>query len=129
MAGWPETLEPVAFACDDHDELFGLDRIPAEARGAGGLTPGAEIVGEVLAGVGPMCICGWRGTARRRGPRTGGAGVVAVLDARMLSGWVLGAAEGRVTTVPVCAAAYGSAARRGSGRRDEERDGGQEGLF
>ena len=129
LTGWPETLEPVAFACDDHGELFGLDRIPPEAPELAGLAPGAEIVGEVLAGVGADVYLRLAGDGEASGAAEGGAGVVAVLDARMLSGWVLGPAEGRVTTVPVCAAAYGSAARRGSGRRDEERDGGQEGLF
>ncbi|MFI5522761.1 DUF2797 domain-containing protein [Streptomyces platensis] len=52
LAGWPETLEPVEFACADHTELFGLDRIPGEVAELGGMTAGAEVVGEVLTGVG-----------------------------------------------------------------------------
>ncbi|MFH8567475.1 DUF2797 domain-containing protein [Streptomyces sp. NPDC017993] len=129
LTGWPETLEPVAFSCGDHGELFGLDRIPAEAPELAGLAPGAEIVGEVLAGVGADVYLRLAGEGEPPGGGADEAGVVAVLDARMLSGWVLGPAEGRVTTVPVRAAAYGSGARPGPRRREEERGGGQEGLF
>lgn len=43
------------------------------------------------------------------------------MDARMLSGWVLGAAMGRVTTVPVRAVGPGAGEGEGTGR--------QEGLF
>ncbi|MGW3007339.1 DUF2797 domain-containing protein [Streptomyces sp. NPDC001219] len=144
LAGWPETLEPVEFACADHAELFGLDRIPGEVAELGGMTPGAEIVGEVLTGVGADVylrlagggVAGGSGS----GSGSGGAGAeggsgrgvgegdaagggVAVLDARLLSGWVLGAAVGRVTTVPVRAAV------RGAGDGAREGAGGQEGLF
>ncbi|MEU9118318.1 DUF2797 domain-containing protein [Streptomyces sp. NPDC048506] len=154
LAGWPETLEPVEFACTDHTELFGLDRIPGEVAELGGMTAGAEIVGEVLTGVGADVYlrlagaadaggeeryaaegeegaAGWRAGAgaagaagRRAGTGVAGAagGVVAVLDARMLSGWVLGAASGRTTTVPVRAAAAGFL--QGGGE-----EGRQEGLF
>lgn len=156
LAGWPETLEPVEFACTDHTELFGLDRIPGGAAELGGMTAGAEIVGEVLAGVGSdvylrlagesaagvsregagvvggevaagvggeraCAVDGERGSAV--GGESGSAvgGVVAVMDARLLSGWVLGAASGRVTTVPVRAV--------GERERAGERGRGQEGLF
>ncbi|MGA4877502.1 DUF2797 domain-containing protein [Streptomyces lydicamycinicus] len=152
LAGWPETLEPVEFACADHTELFGLDRIPGEVAELGGMTAGAEIVGEVLTGVGADVYLrlagegggggsgevggaangGGDGAANGGGERAGaggfgagagaGAGVVAVMDARLLSGWVLGAAEGRVTTVAV------RAAGRGAGERERE-GAGQEGLF
>ncbi|MGW8398858.1 DUF2797 domain-containing protein [Streptomyces lydicus] len=115
LAGWPETLEPAEFAAADHSELFGLDRIPGEVAELGGMTAGAEIVGEVLAGVGSDVYLRLAGE--------GAGGVVAVLDARVLSGWVLGAARGRVTTVPVRAGAYGAAAREG------KEEGAQEGLF
>ncbi|MFF3542488.1 DUF2797 domain-containing protein [Streptomyces platensis] len=146
LAGWPETLEPAEFACADHTELFGLDRIPGEVAELGGMTAGAEIVAEVLTGVGADVYLrlvgegdgvgagggaasggGERGGAGGFGRGAGvgadaGAGVVAVMDARLLSGWVLGAAVGRVTTVPVRAAGRGAAER--------EREGaGQEGLF
>ncbi|MFI6765541.1 DUF2797 domain-containing protein [Streptomyces sp. NPDC050355] len=130
LAGWPEALEPVAFACTDHTELFGLGRVPPEVAELGGMTAGAEIVGEVLAGVGSdvyLRLAGEAvgeaggGAAEVVGGAAGGeaGGVVAVLDARGLSGWVLGAASGRVTTVPVRAAAS----------RMREREGEQEGLF
>ncbi|MFE2226249.1 DUF2797 domain-containing protein [Streptomyces kronopolitis] len=149
---WPETLEPVEFACTDHSELFGLDRIPGEVAELGGMTAGAEVVGEVLAGVGSdvyLRLAGECGVGEleglegegvggadgaRRSGRAGGAdgggrsgaagGLIAVMDARVLSGWVLGAAGGRVTTVPVVA--KGRAAAKGAG---EQEDGGQEGLF
>nr|WP_281066985.1 DUF2797 domain-containing protein [Streptomyces inhibens] len=119
LAGWPETLEPVEFAFTDHTELFGLDRIPGEVAELGGMTAGAEIVGEVLTGVGSDVYLRLAGEPEEAGPAGGGGGVVAVMDARVLAGWVLGAAEGRVTTVPVRAGAYGAG----------EREGGQEGLF
>ncbi|WP_434099426.1 DUF2797 domain-containing protein [Streptomyces platensis] len=157
LAGWPETLEPVEFVCADHSELFGLDRIPGEVVELGGMTAGAEIVGEVLTGVGADVYLrlagegdvvgvgergvvggagggangggervGAAGFGGGAGPGAGGgaaAGVVAVMDARLLSGWVLGAAVGRVTTVPVRAAGRGAGEREGEGAR------GQEGLF
>ncbi|WP_336047851.1 DUF2797 domain-containing protein [Streptomyces sp. CA2R101] len=169
LPGWPETLQPVDFACADHTELFGLDRIPGVVAELGGMTSGEEIVGEVLTGVGPDVylrlvgvgvgdgdedeeegggeVVGAAGAGRgdvsgvvggvagRGGAAsgTGGAstaggasaagGVVAVMDARVLSGWVLGAAVGRVTTVPV--RAVGS----GTGEREGEEKGRQEGLF
>ncbi|WP_432140475.1 DUF2797 domain-containing protein [Streptomyces sp. bgisy084] len=146
LAGWPETLEPVEFACADHTELFGLDRIPGEVAELGGMTAGAEIVGEVLTGVGAdvylRLVGGGDGVGDGDGDVNGGgeragaggfrgagasrgAGVVAVMDARLLSGWVLGAAAGRVTTVPV------RAAGRGAGEREREGapGAGQEGLF
>ncbi|MEI5132275.1 DUF2797 domain-containing protein [Streptomyces libani] len=149
LPGWPETLEPVEFACADHTELFGLDRIPGEVAELGGMTPGAEIVGEVLTGVGADVYLRLAGVGaevgvgvgvkagavagavsgageRERGAGAGGvAGAVAVMDARLLSGWVLGPAVGEATTVPVRAAA------RGAGEREREREGmgGQEGLF
>ncbi|MER6310787.1 DUF2797 domain-containing protein [Streptomyces sp. NPDC001657] len=163
LGGWPETLEPVEFAFTDHTELFGLDRVPASAAVLGGLTAGAEIVGEVLAGVGSdvylrlaggdegavgsagavssVGVVGSVGTVdsvavvggaegRRsgagqgagQGPGAGGPGPVAVMDARLLSGWVLGAATGRVTTVPVLPA-------RTAVPGASERGGEQEGLF
>ncbi|QHC26444.1 DUF2797 domain-containing protein [Streptomyces sp. GS7] len=131
LAGWPETLDPVEFACGDHAELFGLERIPAVGVvELGGLTAGAEIVAEVVAGVGADVYLRLVGEAGAEGRGAGGGsgrggsgtgGVVAVLDARLLAGWVLGAARGPVTTVPVRAAA------RGEGRGEGE--GGQEGLF
>ncbi|WSV47730.1 DUF2797 domain-containing protein [Streptomyces decoyicus] len=160
LAGWPETLQPVEFACADHTELFGLDRIPGEVAELGGMTSGAEIVGEVLTGVGADVylrlatggegegaaeeregVAGGRAGGERAGGagsgragelgRVGGAnpvgvagrvgGGVAVMDARMLSGWVLGAAMGRVTTVPVRAVGPGAGEGEGTGR--------QEGLF
>ncbi|MFD0232898.1 DUF2797 domain-containing protein [Streptomyces decoyicus] len=158
LAGWPETLQPVEFACADHTELFGLDRIPGEVAELGGMTAGAEIVGEVLTGVGADVYlrlatggegeraAGGAGSVRAdgaswasgagpvggagRGRDSGpvgvagrGGGGVAVMDARMLSGWVLGAAVGRVTTVPV------RAVGPGAGEREGEGTGRQEGLF
>ncbi|MFD5397730.1 DUF2797 domain-containing protein [Streptomyces sp. NPDC127097] len=142
LAGWPETLEPVEFACADHTELFGLDRIPGEVAELGGMTAGAEIVGEVLTGVGAdvyLRLAGdgvgggdGDGDANGGGERAGaggfgggaGVGAVAVMDARLLSGWVLGAASGRVTTVPV------RATGRAAGERERQGEGaGQEGLF
>ncbi|WP_187363910.1 DUF2797 domain-containing protein [Streptomyces piniterrae] len=103
LAGWPETLEPAEFACEDHTELFGLDRVPAGAAELGGMTAGAEIVGEVVAGVGSDVYMRLRlaGDVADGGGGGRGEGEVAVLDGRVLSGWVLGAASGRVTTVPV----------------------------
>ncbi|MFE7607862.1 DUF2797 domain-containing protein [Streptomyces celluloflavus] len=170
LAGWPETLEPVEFVATDHTELFGLDRVPAGAVELGGLTAGAEVVGEVLAGVGPDLYLRLAGAGEREGAReeaanseawgasggsgaggdlgasmasgggggsgasmasgvsrtSGGGGVVAVLDARVLSGWVLGPAAGRMTTVAVRAAAYGAGAAGAGGR---EGGGLQGGLF
>ncbi|MGW1375663.1 DUF2797 domain-containing protein [Streptomyces sp. NPDC002446] len=126
LTGWPEALEPVEFACTDHTELFGLDRIPAGAAELGGMAPGAEIVGEVLAGVGSDVYLRLAGEADAAGGGGGGGGDVAVLDAWVLSGWVLGAASGRRTTVPVRAAAYRTGARAG---REEGKEGEQEGLF
>ncbi|QZY20656.1 DUF2797 domain-containing protein [Streptomyces decoyicus] len=131
LAGWPETLQPVEFACADHTELFGLDRIPGEVAELGGMTPGAEIVGEVLTGVGSdvylrLAMTGGTGAVGGTGPvgvAGRGGGGVAVMDARMLSGWVLGAAVGRVTTVPV------RAVGAGAGEREGEGTGRQEGLF
>lgn len=135
LPGWPETLQPVEFACTDHTELFGLDRIPGEVAELGGMTSGTEIVGEVLTGVGPdvylrLAGAGSAGEASKAGVASsaGGAsdagGVVAVMDARLLSGWVLGAAVGRVTTAPVRAGVSGA------GERDlGEEKGRQEGLF
>ncbi|MEU8780714.1 DUF2797 domain-containing protein [Streptomyces sp. NPDC048637] len=136
LAGWPETLEPVEFACADHTELFGLDRIPGEVAELGGMTSGAEIVGEVLtgvgsdvylrlAGVGDGAGAGEREGAAGVGGSGGDSGVVAVMDARLLSGWVLGAAAGEATTVPVRAAARGAGERERAGAGN----GGQEGLF
>ncbi|MGW7572920.1 DUF2797 domain-containing protein [Streptomyces sp. NPDC054765] len=134
LAGWPETLQPVEFACTDHTELFGLDRIPGAVAELGGMTSGAEVVGEVLTGVGAdvylRLAAGERGEAAAGGPGVAdgpgaAGGVVAVMDARMLSGWALGAAVGRVTTVPVRAAVPGAGEREGEG----EARGCQEGLF
>ncbi|GAA3162929.1 hypothetical protein GCM10017688_06750 [Streptomyces ramulosus] len=163
LPGWPETLEPVGFAFGDHTELFGLDRIPADAAELGAMTADAEVVGEVLTGVGADVYVRIRvsgvsavspgasaspaspvfpgGAVPSAPPASGAAGagggpvrsggmdgvgeVVAVLDARLLSGWVLGAARGGVTTVPVREAPYGRGARRGGA----EGEGGQEGLF
>ncbi|MFF4285943.1 DUF2797 domain-containing protein [Streptomyces sp. NPDC001633] len=163
LGGWPETLEPAEFAFTDHTELFGLDRVPAGAAVLGGLTAGAEIVGEVLAGVGSdvylrlaggdegavgsvgavssvgvvgsvgavdsVAVVGGAegrrsgaGQGAGQGPGAGGPGPVAVMDARLLSGWVLGAATGRVTTVPVLPA-------RTAVPGASERGGEQEGLF
>nr|WP_044362684.1 DUF2797 domain-containing protein [Streptomyces natalensis] len=130
LAGWPETLEPVAFECVDHAELFGLDRIPAEVAELGVPEAGAEIVGEVVAGVGADVYL-----RLRRAPVTAGVGEspggqvvsgdtgVAVLDLRVLSGWVLGAASGAVTTVPVREGEAGRGVGGGEGGA------GQEGLF
>lgn len=126
---WPETLEPVEFACTDHSELFGLDRIPGEVAELGGMTAGADVVGEVLAGVGSdvyLRLAGERGGGELEGEGASGAGrasgLIAVMDARVLSGWAMGAAAGPVTTVPVSVPARGRAAVKGEG-------GGQEGLF
>ncbi|MFJ9415123.1 DUF2797 domain-containing protein [Streptomyces sp. NPDC101227] len=116
LADWPEALEPVGFECRDYTEQFGLDRIPSEVAELGAMAAGAEIVGEVVAGVGADVYLRLRlGASEEPG---GGAGI-AVLDLRVLSGWVLGAASGTVTTAPVRGLAGGRA-------RDEE---GQEGLF
>ncbi|MFG2138882.1 DUF2797 domain-containing protein [Streptomyces sp. NPDC048650] len=123
LTGWPETLEPAEFSCVDHTELFGLDRIPAAAGELGGLTAGAEIVGEVVAGVGADLYL----RLRQAGAPSGGGGT-AVLDARGLSGWVLEAASGPVTTVPVREGARGAAGGRAAGRTSGQ-EGGQEGLF
>ncbi|WP_018536633.1 DUF2797 domain-containing protein [Streptomyces sp. MspMP-M5] len=132
LVGWPETLEPVAFSCTDHTELFGLERIAVAGGVAelGGLTAGAEIVGEVVAGVGADVYLRLVGEGvDAGGGEVGGAGggsgggavggVVAVMDGRLLAGWVLGAARGRVTTVPVWWV----------GAREGARGGEQEGLF
>lgn len=134
---WPETLEPVEFACTDHSELFGLDRIPGEVAELGGMTAGADVVGEVLAGVGSdvyLRLAGEeRGEGELEGEGVGGVGgaggaggLIAVMDARVLSGWVLGAAAGAVTTVSVSVPARGRAAVKGEGERE---GGGHEGLF
>ncbi|MFD9817071.1 DUF2797 domain-containing protein [Streptomyces sp. NPDC059080] len=163
LPGWPETLEPVDFAFGDHSELFGLARIPADAAELGAMAAGAEVVGEVLAGVGADVYVrvrirgvpedsgaaaegavlvpgagvlaraaagagsgdGLAGGLRRSGEEGAVGGVVAVIDARLLSGWVLGATRGGVTTAPVREASYGRGGRRGG----EEGDGQQEGLF
>ncbi|MER6052444.1 DUF2797 domain-containing protein [Streptomyces sp. NPDC001793] len=125
LGGWPETLEPVAFSCADHTELFGLERIAAAGGAAGGvaelggMTAGAEIVGEVVAGAGADVYLRLVGAGERGGGGSGGGAVVAVMDGRLLAGWVLGAARGRVTTVPV---------RWGGAGRAEE-GGEQGGLF
>ncbi|WP_399096959.1 DUF2797 domain-containing protein [Streptomyces sp. BBFR2] len=127
LNGWPETLAPVDFAFGDHSGVFGLARVPAGAAELGAMSPGAEVVGEVVAGVGADVYV--RVRVGEAGAVVGEAGavgeVVAVLDARLLSGWVLGAARGEVTTVPVRDAPYGGRERR----RGEEGGGGQEGLF
>ncbi|MEU6325944.1 DUF2797 domain-containing protein [Streptomyces sp. NPDC047049] len=137
LPGWPETLQPVEFACADHTEPFGLDRIPGVVAELGGMTSGEEVVGEVLTGVGPDVylrlvgdvsgvvggVAGRGGAASGTGGASTAGGVVAVMDARVLSGWVLGAAVGRVTTAPV--RAVGS----GTGEREGEEKGRQEGLF
>ncbi|MHB6908634.1 DUF2797 domain-containing protein [Streptomyces sp. DB-54] len=121
LAGWPESLEPVDFACADHSELFGLARVPAGGVAElGGLTAGAEVVGEVVAGAGADVYLRLAGEGAA--DAGGGAGVVAVMDARVWSGWVLGAARGRVTTVPVRRAAEADGPRG-------QRGGEQEGLF
>ncbi|MFJ6748094.1 DUF2797 domain-containing protein [Streptomyces sp. NPDC091266] len=120
LDGWPETLEPVGFRCGDHAELFGLDRIPAGVAELGGMTAGAEIVGTVLAGAGSDVYLRLAGEGAGAGDD--GGGPVAVLDARVLSGWVLGAAAGRVTTVAVREAGAVRDAGEGGG-------GGQAGLF
>ncbi|MGW7485603.1 DUF2797 domain-containing protein [Streptomyces sp. NPDC054786] len=137
LPGWPEALRPVEFACADHTELFGLDRIPGAVAELGGMTSGAEIVGEVLTGVGSDVYLrlagggeggGAAGAAAgkgRAGGTGGSGGVVVVMDARVLSGWVLGAAVGRVTTVPVRDAVPGAGERAG----EEREKGRQEGLF
>ncbi|MFF4950534.1 DUF2797 domain-containing protein [Streptomyces chattanoogensis] len=121
LPGWPETLEPVGFECVDHAELFGLGRVPGEVAELGGLAAGEEIVGEVVAGVGSDLYLRLRdvwlpGTGEAP---EGGGPQVAVLDLRVLSGWVLGAASGTVTTVPV----------RGREGGPAEGHDGQEGLF
>ncbi|MEU9112964.1 DUF2797 domain-containing protein [Streptomyces sp. NPDC048483] len=123
LAGWPETLEPVGFACVDHTEVFGLDRVPGEVAELGGLAAGAEIVGEVVAGVGSDVYLRLRGAGEAS---EGGAGV-AVLDLRVLSGWVLGVASGVVTTVPVRRVGErGRGVGQGGGGMEGDR---QEGLF
>ncbi|MEU7149398.1 DUF2797 domain-containing protein [Streptomyces sp. NPDC045470] len=102
LAGWPEALEPVAFAWTDHAEVFGLDRIPAAGVGEiAGLAAGDEVVGTVVAGVGADVYVRDAGGA-------GGAGVF-VVDGRLLAGWELrgavdGLGGGRVTTAEVRAA-------------------------
>ncbi|WP_229853139.1 DUF2797 domain-containing protein, partial [Streptomyces albospinus] len=117
LAGWPETLEPVEFAFGDHTELFGLERIPAGGVvELGAPTAGAEIVAEVVAGAGADVYLRLAGAGGPEGRGAGGdagrggsgaGGAVAVLDARLLSGWVLGVARVPVTTVPRRQAAKG----------------------
>ncbi|MGW2917161.1 DUF2797 domain-containing protein [Streptomyces angustmyceticus] len=126
LPGWPETLQPVEFAGADHTELFGLDRIPGEVAELGGMASGAETVGEVLTGVGADVYLRLAGGG---GGDDGGGEAVAVMDARLLSGWVLGAAVGRVTTVPVRGVVTGAGERKGEGRGAGEGAGEQEGLF
>nr|WP_260636633.1 DUF2797 domain-containing protein [Streptomyces angustmyceticus] len=126
LPGWPETLRTVEFAGADHTELFGLDRIPGEVAELGGMASGAEIVGEVLTGVGADVYLRLAGGG---GGDDGGGEAVAVMDARLLSGWVLGAAVGRVTTVPVRGVVTGAGERKGEGRGVGEGAGEQEGLF
>lgn len=91
LEGWPEALEPAAFAWTDHSEVFGLARIPAGAGEVAGLAAGEEIVGGVVAGAGSDLYV--RGA--------GGEGGVFVVDARLLAGWVLRGAVGGVTTATV----------------------------
>lgn len=151
LPGWPETLEPADCVVGDHAELFGLDRVPPYAPELTGPAAGAEVVAEVVAGAGPdvyLRLAADPGAAAvGAGPGAAGAGAgaqsgaagaggpVVVLDARLLSGWVLGPATGRVTTVPVREAPYGGpGAGDRSGRRGGQegwgQDGwGQEGLF
>ncbi|MER7400427.1 DUF2797 domain-containing protein [Streptomyces sp. NPDC000151] len=109
LPGWPEALGTAPYAYVDHAEVFGLDRIPAEpgtVAGIAALRAGDEIVGAVLAAAGSDLYL-----------EQAGAGPVLVVDTRLLSGWVLRATEGKVTTAAVVPLDSGA---------DEGR---QEGLF
>ncbi|WP_052866141.1 DUF2797 domain-containing protein [Streptomyces niger] len=113
LPGWPEALQAAPYAYADHFEVFGLGRIPADPAAVGevgALRAGSEIVGEVLAAAGSDLYL-------RQPARGGDAVPVVVVDARLLSGWVLRAAAGKVTTADVVRAESGT---------DEGR---QEGLF
>ncbi len=92
LAGWPESLEPVAFEAVDHFGVFGLDGLPAADGVVSELVAGGVVGGEVLAVAGPdLHLATGRG--------------VVVLDARLMSGWELTAPGGEgardVLTVPV----------------------------
>ncbi|MGI5469917.1 DUF2797 domain-containing protein [Streptomyces sp. CA-132043] len=117
LPGWPEALRAAPYAYEDHSEVFGLDRIPVEPGAVGevgALRAGTEIAGEVLAAAGSDLYLRQEGQEDQ-----GGSAVpVVVLDARLLSGWVLRAAAGKVTTADVVV--------RAESGTDEGR---QEGLF
>nr|WP_106975643.1 DUF2797 domain-containing protein [Streptomyces violens] len=109
LPGWPEALRAAPYAYVDHSEVFGLGRIPAEPgalAGIAALRAGDEIAGAVLAAAGSDLYLEQAG----RGP-------VLVLDTRLLAGWVLRAAAGRVTTAAVVP------------EERQEDTGRQEGLF
>ncbi|WP_030376650.1 DUF2797 domain-containing protein [Streptomyces rimosus] len=109
LAGWPEALEPAAFAWTDHTEVFGLERIPGAGVGeCTGPAAGDEIVGDVVAGGGADLYV--RGVVA---PGEGAAEVFAV-DTRLLAGWVLQGATGGVTTAVVRAPKGGAEDEQGS---------------
>ncbi|MEV5593563.1 DUF2797 domain-containing protein [Streptomyces sp. NPDC052496] len=110
LAGWPEALEPAAFAWTDHTEVYGLERIPAGAGEVAGPASGDEIVGDVVAGVGADLYV--RGVVAASGAAETGeanAAEVFVVDVRGLAGWVLRGATGGVTTAVVRAPKGGAA--------------------
>ncbi|WP_405747822.1 DUF2797 domain-containing protein [Streptomyces sp. NBC_01525] len=105
--------------------IRGVSEVAGAAAEGGVFAPGAGAGAGARAAAGAGSGGGPGGGLRRSGEEGAVGEVVAVLDARLLSGWVLGAARGEVTTVPVRVASYGRGGRRGG----EEGDGGQEGLF
>ncbi|MFD4690221.1 DUF2797 domain-containing protein [Streptomyces sp. NPDC058463] len=95
-SGWPEALERLPFGAVDHAGVFGLDGVGAAARVVTGLVDGGVVAGRLVAAAGPDLYLA-----------TSADGVV-VLDARLITGWVLVGADARAgLSVPVVAVGGG----------------------
>ncbi|WP_406393558.1 DUF2797 domain-containing protein [Streptomyces sp. NBC_00887] len=95
-SGWPEALERLPFEAVDHAGVFGLDAVGAAARVVTGLVDGGVVAGRLVAAAGPDLYLA-----------TSADGVV-VLDARLITGWVLVGADARAgLSVPVVAVGGG----------------------
>lgn len=90
--GWPESLEPLPCAVVDHVGVFGLDRAPVPTGSVRELVDGGGVAGRLVAAAGPDLHLAVKG----EGESGGAGGGVVVLDTRLITGWDLAAASGRV---------------------------------
>lgn len=96
-AGWPESLERLPFAAVDHGAVFGLDGPLETAYVVSSLAGDGVVAGRLVAAAGPDLHLG-----------TAAHGIV-VLDTRLITGWLLTAADARAgVSVPLVDAGGGA---------------------